>query len=321
MTANPTIQFFDFHPPLADLKQEVLTGLTEHPKAISPKFFYDEYGSQLFDKITELPEYYPARTEMEILKTYRQEMTAYLGAECLLLELGSGSSQKVRLLLEALRPAIYLPIDISKDFLLHSAQALAQEYPDLEVHAACVDYSAEFQLPHYPEEMPRAAFFPGSSIGNFEPQQAQVLLQRIAQALGTEAHLLIGVDLKKDPERLNAAYNDAQGVTAAFNLNLLTRINRELSADFAVEQFSHQAFYNADHGRVEMHLVSEASQQVHVDGQGFTFQEQETIHTENSYKYSIEQFHTLAAHSGFEAQAVWTDAEQLFSVHCLRVVA
>jgi len=315
-----TIQFFDFHPPLADLKQEVLSGLAEQPKAISPKFFYDEYGSQLFDKITELPEYYPARTEMAILKAHRQEMTAYLGEECLLLELGSGNSQKIRLLLEALRPAIYMPMDISKDFLLHSAQALADDYPDLEVHAACVDYSTEFHLPHYPETMPRAAFFPGSSIGNFEPKQAQVLLQRIAQVLGKDAHLLIGVDLKKDPQQLNAAYNDTQGITAAFNLNLLTRINRELKADFELEQFMHQAFYNEAYGRVEMHLVSEAPQHVRIDGHAFSFHEQESIHTENSYKYTIEQFHSLAALSGFVAQEVWTDAEQLFSVHCLRVV-
>jgi len=316
---NSSIQFYDFHPPLADLKKEVLTGLSCQPKAISPKFFYDKQGSELFDKITELPEYYPTRTEISILKQHGPEMASLLGEECFLLELGSGSSQKIRLLLDALQPAAYMPMDISKEHLLESAQTLATDYPELEIHATCVDYSDEFQLPYSPKKATKAAFFPGSSIGNFEPSQAQVLLERIAQLLGPEGALLVGVDLKKAPQRLNTAYNDAQGITAAFNLNLLTRINRELKANFELSQFSHHAFYNQELGRIEMHLVSNQSQEVQVDGQTFAFAEGESIHTENSYKYTVEQFHSIASDAGFLPEQVWTDDSELFSVHCLRV--
>lgn len=314
----PTIQFHDYHPPLANLKQEVLEGLAQQPKAISPKFFYDEQGSQLFDKITQLPEYYPARTEIAILETHKEAIAEHLGQECLLVELGSGSSHKIRILLEALQPAVYMPMDISKEYLLQSAHALAEAYPELVVHAACADYSCHFDLPDYPQQMPRAAFFPGSSIGNFEPQQAQSLLQRVAQLIGQGNNLLVGVDLKKETTYLNAAYNDAEGVTAAFNLNLLERINRELNANFDLENFYHHAFYNPEQGRVEMHLISEVEQQVQVGGCSFTFDEGESIHTESSYKYTVDQFHALAGKSGFQPKAVWTDTEQMFSVHCLQ---
>lgn len=313
------IEFYDLHPPLANLKEEVLNGLSSQPKAISPKFFYDQYGSQLFDQITELPEYYPARTEMGILKEHSHEMASLLGEECLLLELGSGSSQKIRLLLDALQPAAYMPMDISKAHLLESSQTLATDYPELEIHATCVDYSDDFQLPYCPEQTPKAAFFPGSSIGNFEPPQAQEVLQRVSQLLGQDGALSIGIDLKKEAQRLNAAYNDAQGVTAAFNLNLLTRINRELEADFDLSCFKHHAFYNEKQGRVEMHLVSNTPQEVNVDKQTFAFSEGESIHTENSYKYTVEQFQNLATKANFQAEQVWIDSDQLFSVHCLRV--
>jgi len=314
-----TVHFYDLHPPMADLKEEVLKGLSCQPKAIPPKFFYDEYGSQLFDQITELPEYYPARTEIAILKEHGEEMISLLGKECLLVELGSGSSQKIRVLLDALQPAAYMPIDISKEHLLKSAQILATDYPDLDIHATCADYSDHFHLPYDPDDKPKAAFFPGSSIGNFTPPDAQALLQRVAEFLGQGSTLLIGVDIKKDRQRLNAAYNDAAGVTAAFNLNLLTRINRELAADFDLSRFEHNAFYNEQQGRIEMHLVSKTPHEVQVDGQTFQFAKGESIHTENSYKYSIAQFQTLANEVGFEAEQVWTDADDLFSVHCLRV--
>lgn len=313
-----TIQFYDLHPPMADLKEEVLKGLSCQPKVIPPKFFYDEYGSQLFDEITELPEYYPTRTEIAILKEHRDEMTSLLGNECLLVELGSGSSQKIRLLLDALQPAAYMPIDISKEHLLKSAQILATDYPDLDIHATCADYSDHFHLPYNPEDKPKAAFFPGSSIGNFEPHHAQELLQRVAEFLGQDSTLLIGVDLKKDYQRLNAAYNDAAGVTADFNLNLLTRINRELNANFDLSCFEHHAFYNDKPGRIEMHLVSNTPHEVKVDGQTFEFTKGETIHTESSYKYTVAQFQNLASEVGFEPEQVWTDANDLFSVHCLR---
>jgi dimethylhistidine N-methyltransferase len=315
----PTLHFYDLHPPLADIKEEVLKGLSCQPKAIPPKFFYDEYGSQLFDQITELPEYYPTRTEIGIIKEYGEEMASLLENECLLVELGSGSSQKTRLLLDALQPAVYMPIDISKEHLLNSVQALATDYPDLDIHATCADYSEHFHLPYSPLDKPKAAFFPGSSIGNFAPLQAQALLQQVAEFLGQHNTLLIGVDIKKNPQRLNAAYNDAAGVTAAFNLNLLTRINRELEADFDLSRFEHHAFYNEKPGRVEMHLVSNTPHEVHVGGQTFEFAEGESIHTENSYKYTVTQFQNLANEAGFQPEQVWTDSDDLFSVHCLRV--
>ncbi|MEY3220603.1 MAG: hypothetical protein RIT27_1960 [Pseudomonadota bacterium] len=316
---SSTISFYDLHPSFANLKEEVLTGLFSKPKAIPPKFFYDEYGSQLFDQITELPEYYPTRTEIAILEEHGNEMVGLLGKDALLIELGSGSSQKIRVLLDALQPAAYMPIDISKAHLLKSAQILAQDYPHLAIHATCADYSDHFHLPYNPENTPKAAFFPGSSIGNFEPIQAQALLKRIAEFLGSNSTLLIGVDMKKDPQCLNNAYNDARGITAAFNLNLLNRINQELSANFDLSCFKHHAFYNEQLGRVEMHLMSYVSQKVHIDEQTFTFNQGESIHTESSYKYTIDEFQTLAQVVGFQPIRVWTDAENLFSVHCLRV--
>ena len=236
----------------------------------------------------------------------------------MLLELGSGSSKKIRVLLDALKPAAYMPMDISREHLLGSAQALVADYPALEVHAACADFATDFELPYCPEHLPRAAFFPGSSIGNFEPAQALKLLQRVAGYVGEGGKLLIGVDLKKDAGVLHAAYNDEQQVTAAFNLNMLQRINRELDADFDLQAFSHDAFYNAGESRVEMHLVSRNQQTVTVAGHAFDFGEGETIYTESSYKYDVEEFLSLATQAGFASDQVWTDDQRLFSVHCLR---
>jgi len=313
-----TVHFYDYHPPVADFRAEVLDGLTQTPKRVSPKYFYDQRGSELFDAITELPEYYPTRTELGILEDKGEAIADFLGDECMLVELGSGSSRKIRTLLDALEPAAYVPLDISRDHLLGSARALAADYPDLEVHAACTDYSGDFQLPELPEHLPRVAFFPGSSIGNFEPDDASRLLARLGRHLGEDGKLLIGVDLKKHNHILHAAYNDAQQVTAAFNLNLLERMNRELEADFDVELFEHQAYFNDDAGRIEMHLMSRIDQTVSVAGAQINFTAGETLHTESSYKYSIEEFQTLAEASGFVAGQVWTDEQQLFSVHCLR---
>ncbi len=315
---SPGIHFYDLEPTQADFKSEVLSGLARSSKKLSPKFFYDHRGSRLFDAITELPEYYPTRAEISILEKYGETIADFLGQDCLLLELGSGSSKKIRVLLEALKPAAYMPMDISREHLLGSAQALVADFPELEVHAACADFAEDFELPYCPEHLPRAAFFPGSSIGNFEPAQARELLQRVADFLGEDGKLLIGVDTKKDVELLHAAYNDEQQVTAAFNLNLLQRINRELDADFDLEAFTHDAFYNASEGRVEMHLVSKSEQTVTVAGQSFDFDEGETIHTESSYKYDIEEFLSLAEQAGFVSDHVWMDDQQLFSVHCLR---
>ena len=316
---SKAINFYDFHPELADFRAEVTSGLRQQPKSLSPKFFYDKAGSELFDAITELPEYYPARTEIDILEQHGDDMARLLGQQCLLLELGSGSSRKIRVLLDALQPSVYMPMDISREHLIGSAEALAADYPQLEVHAACADYSGEFEIPYGPAHLPRAAFFPGSSIGNFEPVAAAELLQRVAEHLGEGGRLLIGVDLKKDPQRLQRAYDDDAQVTAAFNLNLLQRINRELAGDFDLRQFSHRALYNQQLGRIEMHLVSLADQTVSVADERFEFVAGETIHTESSYKYSVEEFQQLADWAGYRAEQVWTDAEQLFSVHCLRV--
>lgn len=315
---DTAVRFYDYHPPAADLEAEVLQGLNSQPKRLSPKYFYDKRGSQLFDAITELPEYYPTRTELSILQDNGDDIARFLGDECMLLELGSGSSRKIRVLLDALQPAAYVPLDISREHLIGSAKALAQDYPQLEVHAACTDYSSDFEVPDLPRHLSRAAFFPGSSIGNFEPEEASALLARVKSHLGEDGKLLIGVDLKKDNEILHAAYNDAQKITAAFNLNLLERFNRELGADFDLQQFEHHAFFNEDAGRVEMHLVSCAEQQVTIAGRAVHFAAGESLHTENSYKYTIEEFQALAEDSGFLAERVWTDQAGLFSVHCLR---
>jgi dimethylhistidine N-methyltransferase len=313
------VRFFDYHPAHADMRAEVLAGLSLPQKRLSPKLFYDQAGSRLFDAITELPEYYPTRTEIGILEAHGDEMAERIGRGNVLIELGSGSSLKIQVLLAALRPAVYMPVDISREHLLESAAALAARFPSLEIRAACADYSVPIELPLEPDWRAVAAFFPGSSIGNFEPASACRLLQRIAAIVGPGGRLLIGVDLVKDERVLHAAYNDAQGVTAAFNLNLLTRINRELGADFDLCAFAHRAFYNAAESRIEMHLESRRAQRVVVAGEMFPFRAGETIHTECSYKYLLYGFEALARDAGFEVEQVWSDAGGLFSVQCLRV--
>ena len=317
----PAIRFYDLHPGAASLRDEVLAGLSRTPKAIPPKFFYDERGSKLFDAICELPEYYLTRTEVGILQARAREIAELAGPECLLIELGSGASKKVRLLLEALRPSAYMGIDISRDFLLASTRRLAADYPWLDVHAACADFSQALNLSYCPVEFKKLAFFPGSSIGNFEPDEAVEFLARLQELLDHDGALLTGVDLKKDPEILNAAYNDAQGVTAAFNLNLLQRIRNELDAMLDIEGFEHQAFYNEAAGRMEMHLASRRNQQIRIESRRFRCETGETIRTENSYKYTVAEFQALARRAGFVPAQVWTDPSGLFSVHYLRVHA
>ncbi|MEJ2388810.1 MAG: L-histidine N(alpha)-methyltransferase [Chromatiaceae bacterium] len=315
---NRSVRFYDYHPAPADMRAEVIDGLSEDQKRIPPKFFYDHRGSRLFDAITELPEYYPTRTETGILRSDGAEMAELVGRGALLVELGSGSSLKIRCLLQALEPAVYVPVDISRDHLMESATELAESFPGLEVHAACADYSVPFDLPVASNGYDLAAFFPGSSIGNFDPADARHFLERIGALVGHGGKLLVGVDLVKDTRTLHAAYNDAQGVTADFNLNLLRRINRELGADFDLAAFEHDAFFNAAESRIEMHLVSRADQSVRVASERFGFRAGESIHTESSYKYTIEGFQALAREAGFEAERCWTDPERLFSVHCLR---
>lgn len=309
----------DLHPPQDDLFTEVRAGLEQTPKTLPCKFFYDEKGSALFEAICDLEEYYPTRTEMLILEDAATEIAGLAGDAPLLIELGSGSSRKTRFLLDALQPLAYLPIDIACAALLQACDHLRDQYPELLLYPVCADYTRPLHLPAPIglESARRLVFFPGSTIGNFTPVEAVHFLKNARQLCGEDGALLIGVDLKKAPARLQAAYNDARGVTAAFNLNLLARLNQELGADFDLEAFQHHAFYHEALGRMEMHLVSLKPQQALIQGQRFHFDCGETIHTENSYKYSKEQFQQLAAEAGFEPLHCWTDADELFSVHYL----
>jgi dimethylhistidine N-methyltransferase len=322
MLKTEAVVFFDHHPAVTDFRHEVLAGLLSKPKWLSPKFFYDKRGSELFDRICELDEYYPTRTETRILEENAGEIAALCGEHCELIEYGSGSSRKIRILLDALAGEVtYVAIDISQEHLLESATELAESYPELEVIAVCADYTQPFPLPRPGRRRTghRVVFFPGSTIGNFNPGQAAEFLSTTARQLGPGGSMLIGVDLKKNERILHAAYNDSEGITAAFNLNLLTRINREIEAGFDVSSFEHCAFYNDREGRIEMHLVSRREQAVLVDGERIHFLRGESIHTENSYKFSVEEFQELAASCGFEPVRVWTGRGNLFSLHYLTV--
>ena len=318
MNTLAKLRLHDLAPEQDDFLGAVLDGLGRPHKTLPCKFFYDETGSALFDAICEQPEYYPTRTELGILAAAASEIADLAGRGGALVEYGSGSSLKTRLLLDALVPAIYMPIDISREHMLAACHTLAQDYPALHLMAVCADYTRPFRLPPTAPQNRRLAFFPGSSIGNFAPLEALRFLKQVAQQLSGGDGLLIGVDLKKDPAVLNAAYNDAAGVTAAFNLNLLARCNRELGVDFDLDGFAHRAFYNAAAGRVEMHLESQREQTVTVAGQSFTFAAGERIHTENSYKYEPDEFQRLAGQAGFEPQRTWTDPGRLFGVLYLR---
>lgn len=318
------VSFHDLHPEPAAFRAEVTAGLRRSPKTIPPKFFYDKRGSELFDEICRLDEYYPTRTEIGLLERHAAEMAAAIGDGTVLIEFGSGSSIKIRLLLDRLpKLAAYMPIDISKEHLLASAGELVRQYPRLKVEAVCADYTRPLELPGTglePNGKRRCVFFPGSTIGNFEPEEAEMFLRQAAALVGPGGGLLIGVDLKKDAAVLHAAYNDARGVTADFNLNLLVRINAEAGGTFDLSAFSHRAFYNADAGRIEMHLVSERAQTVRIGDETFDFAAGEMIHTENSYKYDVEQFRALAGRAGFTARKLWTDDRQWFSLGYFEVV-
>jgi dimethylhistidine N-methyltransferase len=313
------IRFYNANPEHADFYREIIDSLSQRPYRIPPKFFYDKEGSRLFERICDQPEYYPTRTEMALLEQFAGEITELAGGTgCFLVEPGSGSCEKVRTLLDPLKPNTYIPMDISCEHLREAAHGVASEYPWLDVHAVCADITETVSLPFIPEQATRVVFYPGSSIGNFEPLEAEAFLGDLAHLAGPGGGVLVGVDLKKDPALLHAAYNDARGITAAFNLNLLERINRELDGDFNVADFDHHAFYNASAGRIEMHLVSKCRQHVNIDGHRFEFEKNEHIHTENSYKYTTEEFRALARRAGLEPCAVWTDSAALFSLHFLR---
>jgi dimethylhistidine N-methyltransferase len=298
---------------------EVLRGLAQRPKRIAPKFFYDEVGCQLFDEICQLDEYYLTRTEIDILRENATEICRAVGPECALVEFGSGSNVKTRILLDhLLAPAAYVPVDIARTNLLRCSGRLSDDYPHLCILPVCADFTTDFGLPEIPPVLQRiVAFFPGSTIGNLEPVEAEDFLRKTAVLCGPGGGLLIGIDLKKDPDRLERAYNDARGVTAKFNLNLLARINRSFGADIPLENFCHYAFYNAELGRIEMHLVSMAEQIVHLNGTRIAFGEGEHIATEYSYKYTVREFADLATRSGWSVRDLWTDPEHLFCVQHL----
>jgi dimethylhistidine N-methyltransferase len=303
--------------PTSVFARDVIGDLSRAPKRLSPKYFYDSTGSELFEQITLLPEYYPTRTELSILREQGGAISAMIPAGAALVEFGAGSTTKVRLLLGECRLGAYVPVDISGDFLNAQAEALRADYPTLAIHPVTADFTAPFELPEAVREMPKVGFFPGSTLGNFEPREACTFLKSARAILGKGARMVIGVDLEKDERTLYDAYNDTAGVTARFNLNVLHRINRELGGDFDVGAFVHRAIYNHDRHRIEMHLISKKALTAEVLGKKFSFRPGESIHTESSYKYSIDRFAVLARVSGWRLLESWTDEAGLFSVHAL----
>jgi dimethylhistidine N-methyltransferase len=311
----------DLQPSLDEFRSAVMAGLSRPQKTLPCKFFYDREGSRLFDEICDLPEYYPTRTECLILERYAEDMAQLLGPRVRLVEFGSGAGIKIRLLLRALEePAAYVPVDISREQLLAAASDLAANFPSVRVAPVCADYTKPFALPAIRDRRLRktAGFFPGSTIGNFAAAEAIGFLTLTRRLLGPASLMIVGVDVPKDERMLHAAYNDGAGITAAFNLNLLERINRELAGNFDVSSFVHDARWNQALSRVEMHLISARPQSVNIAGHSFAFAAGETIHTENSYKYSLDRFRILARDAGYTPLEAWTDEQSLFSVHVLR---
>ena len=317
------LAFYDLKPRVSDFQDEVIAGLGKPQKTLTPTLFYDQQGSALFEQITQLEEYYLTRTEIMLLQTYGAEIASLIGEHCLLIEYGSGSSYKIRILLDSLvKPAAYMPIDVSREHMQQASQDLAKDYPDLDIEAVCADYTQQLLLPIYEKKYvgKKVIFFPGSTIGNLDNDQILWLLRQSAEIVGSSGGLLLGVDTKKDPKILHAAYNDAQEITAVFNLNILVRINRELGANFDIKTFSHYAFYDPKYSRIEMHLISLKDQKIMVADQIFDFRKGESIHTENSYKFTIEDIQRLAEQAGFDLKQSWTDQNQLFNLCYLSVV-
>ena len=315
--AHPRLVFHQKSRTARHPRDEILAGLRQRHRTISPKFLYDEAGAKLFDDITEQPEYYLTRTERQILLQHRREMSATVGTGSVLIEPGCGVCEKVELLLEQLQPRLYIPLDISERHLQCAAQRLVKRYPWLHVQAVSCDYAQGFELPENLPGSSRLLFFPGSTVGNFEPAVARQFLGCLRKACGENGALLIGVDLRKDTSVLNAAYNDRAGVTAAFNLNVLNHINRLVDGNFDTDRFRHQAFFNDQHSRIEMHLESQVDHDVTLAGEVFHFAAGERIHTENSYKYTVNDFRRLSRAAGFSLTHTWCDAARQFSVNLL----
>ena len=321
MSAGVEFEFHDLGPPEGSFLDDVIAGLSASRKTIPPKYFYDARGSALFDAICELPEYYLTRTELAMLESAGPEIAARVGAGAAVVEYGSGSGRKTAVLMRALRPLAYVAIDIAAEQLRSATSALAAMFPAVRVLALCADYTRPLDLSKLEalDARRRVVFFPGSTIGNFTTDEALDFLSNARDVAGAGGAMLVGVDLKKEPALLDAAYNDAQGVTAAFNLNLLNRMNRELDSDFDVSAYRHHAYYDERAGRIEMHLVSTRTQHVTIAGRRFDFAAGETIRTEYSYKYSVVEFQALARSAGFDAPHCWIDPQKRFSIHYLTV--
>ena len=317
-TSKGYFMILDHAPTTISILKEVLAGLSKSQKTLPPKLLYDKRGSEIFEKICLLQEYYPTRAEAEILKTYSGDISQLIGPEAIIVEPGSGAGDKIRYLLPYLiRPKAYIPVEISKDILLRMTHELHQEFPKLKVIPICADFNQDLELPTgiRAGSSKKVIFFPGSTIGNLDPDEAIHFLKKIGKLVGSGGGLVIGVDLKKDPEIFKMAYDDPHGVTSDFNLNLLERLNREVSADFDLNSFTHEAIYDADEGKIEMHLVSKISQLVKVNQTVFRFNQGESIHTESSYKYSVEEFAELCAKAKFQIKRFWKDSRNLFCVY------
>lgn len=319
MATAEGVFFYDYNIEEQDQQAEILSGLNANPKRISPKYFYDQTGSILFETITTLPEYYPTRCEIEILRNNQHSILEATGEDCVLIEYGSGASTKIRLLLDAVKPKAYVPLDISRDFLYDSAIALRRDFPWLEIHATCLDYRKPATLPDsLKHQKNKVAYFPGSSLGNFAPKEQADFLNSVRQTIGDHGSLLIGLDMVKPEPVLHQAYNDHQGVTAKFNSNVLNHINEITGASFNPDHFSHLAFFNSEQSRIEMHLVSQLDQVASLGGERIHFKQGEHIVTEYSYKFEQDKFIAFAKQHGFQCKQVWQDSNNYFALFYLQ---
>jgi len=314
MLMEDRLQVLDLEPPVTNHENEILAGLSKQSKMLPPKFFYDQKGSELFDAITELDEYYLTRTEKKILTDHQSDIAKTISQEKIIIEPGSGSSEKIQLLLNKLKPDFYIPMEISTDYMLKVARDLQMDFPDLELLCIKADYTYEMPSVEQLPEGEKVAFFPGSTIGNFSPEKARTFLQSVRNMVGDDGALLLGVDLKKNVAIIEAAYNDSKGVTADFNLNILSNINALTGSNFELKNWTHQAIYDEQKGCINMYLVSNCEQHVTIADHNITFLKNEKIHTENCYKFSLEDCQTLCDEAGFNVNKVWTDDEQLFAV-------